>query len=291
MAARRIGELQELSRFVRFVAYHPSGIGNRLSALARFVVRQVHKRITGHPLLVGWEGFELAVGTHSTSAAAAYYLGRSDWWEFDFIERFVRPGDTVVDVGANVGVYSLFLAKAVGPDGVVVASEPDPENAAALQENLSRNRLHHVRILQTALGDHDGVAPFKAGLRTVSRFANPGDGDTVMVRMTTLDSVLGTAEPVFVKIDVEGFEDAVIRGSRALMQRGFPKVWQLEVDARRVEQSTRLAAALAPFGYRFLSWDPAGARLSPCSIERAGGNNLLAAVDLDAVQARLMRAQ
>ena len=288
MEARAIGHFGGVSRFLRVVLQH-RGVDNRLAVLGRFVVRQTHKRVVGRPLIVRWEGMQLTVAPDSTSAAAAYYFGRPDWWEFDFIERFLRPADAVIDIGANVGVYALFMAKLVGREGRVIACEPDPDNAAALRENLTRNRFTQVEVAEVAVGDHEGSVGFMAGRRTQSRIAGQAEHGGLTARLTTIDALCREHAPIFAKVDVEGFEDGVVRGARGLMQRGLPKVWQLEVDPGRVEQAARLTAALAEFGYRSFAWEPDAETLRPCDLGRLGGNNLLAIADLDFVTARVTR--
>jgi len=279
-----------LPQFVRYVWQHPSPLRNRLAAFGRFALRQAHKRTASGSLVVDWEGMELEVAGSSTSAAAAYYLGRPDWWEFDFIERVLRPGDTVVDVGANVGVYTLFLAKRVSPAGCVVACEPDERNASMLRANLLRNRFYAVAVVESAVGDRMGAAPFLSGLGTVSRLA-PEARATSRVPLRTLDALCGSARPVFVKVDVEGYEDAVLRGARRLMSRGFPKIWQLEVDPGRTAQTARLEEELSGFGYQSFVWDIAAGTLKPRPLQNPLGNNLLAIADLGFVQRRLGSAE
>jgi FkbM family methyltransferase len=290
MEPRALGQFATLSRFLRVVQRHP-GIDRRLAALARFVKRQTHKRIVGGELVVPWEGLQLAVAPDSPAAASAYYFGRPDWWEFDFLERFLRPGDTVIDVGANVGVYTLFLAKLVGPGGAVLACEPDAHNLAALRANLARNRLRQVEAVAAAVGDREGTVHFLSGRQTQSRIAATGEPASATTTLVTMDGLCRGRSPVFAKVDVEGFEDAVLRGARGLMQRRLPRVWQLEVDPARGAQLARLAAALAATGYRCFTWRPGAGALVPCDIERASGNNLLALADVDFVTARTERQE
>ncbi|HVO27022.1 MAG TPA: FkbM family methyltransferase [Candidatus Margulisiibacteriota bacterium] len=278
-------------RFFRFALSHPSPLHNRIGAIGRFLLRQAHKRIVGRSLLINWEGLQLDVGVSSTSAAAAYYLGRPDWWEFDFLERFLRYGDTVVDVGANVGVYSLFMGKLVGPGGTVIACEPDPESAGALRANVVRNHLQHVEVVEAAVADKGGAVDFLSGLGTVSRIAaDGGDHPSARVTLVTLDAVCRTCNPVFAKVDVEGFEDLVLRGANQLMQRGFPKVWQLEVDPHRTQQTASVAAELARFRYRCFVWNPGTHVLVPHTLGSSNANNVLAIADIGFVEQRLKKA-
>ena len=143
VAPVRAGQWGGMSRFLRVLLRHP-GVDNRLAALGRFVVRQTHKRIVGGPMIVRWEGMQLAVTPESTAAAAAYYLRRPDWWEFAFIERF-QPGG-LVD----------FLTNDV---------RADDQRAPAIGEASH----HRIGALHLAFDRADGIA--------VLHFPHPAFGD------------------------------------------------------------------------------------------------------------------
>ena len=99
-------------------------------------------------------------------------------WEPDlaaFVRRRLRPGDTFVDVGANVGYVSALASRLVGPRGAVVAIEPSPPVIAALQETLTRNDLTNVRMVAAAVSDREGELPLFTG----PSFLVTGDSTTV----------------------------------------------------------------------------------------------------------------
>src|SRR5918912_4362355 len=83
--------------------------------------------------------------------------------ELEWARRLARPESTAVDVGANVGVYTVVLARAVGPEGRVLAFEPGPENVRRLEENLARNRLENVDVHAIALADRAGELVLRLG--------------------------------------------------------------------------------------------------------------------------------
>ena len=94
------------------------------------------------------------------------YLYLFGTWEPDlvaFLRRRLRPGETFVDVGANIGCVSALASRLVGPRGTVVAIEPSPPMIAALQETLTRNDLTNVRMVTAAVSDHDQELPLFAG--------------------------------------------------------------------------------------------------------------------------------
>jgi FkbM family methyltransferase len=142
--------------------------------------------------------------------------------------RFLKNGMVAVDVGANVGAFSLLASRLVGRDGKVLALEPVPENYRCLCRTLGLNRLANVAPFELAIGDTRG------SLR-LSLSDNPGGHSAVLDRgdqhievpMATLDEVCAEQELErldFLKIDVEGFEPEVVRGARESLARFRPVI-------------------------------------------------------------------
>lgn len=141
-----------------------------------------------------------------------------------FMLRTVQPGDTVVDVGAHVGYFTLLLAVLVGPTGRVLAFEPNPENYQRLLNHLAINGLTNVTPFHMAVGDKCGVvdlwinkdndgghAVYDVGM-IVANAKSRAHPQRYPVWMTTLDAVCPT-HPALAKLDVEGNEHNVMKGS------------------------------------------------------------------------------
>lgn len=150
------------------------------------------------------------------------YKSRADQQERAWIRRFITPGDVIVDIGANVGVYSVFFAELVGAQGCVFGFEPDPQNFARLKKTTAR----HPRVFPTeaAVGDETGsIQLFQSkGLNFDHRtYSNPDDKHSVNVAITRLDDVASLQEqPIrLIKIDVQGFEMSVLRGAQQTLAR------------------------------------------------------------------------
>lgn len=141
--------------------------------------------------------------------------------------HFVGPGDTAVDVGANVGTVTLFLAQAVGGGGRVHAFEPQPEIFHCLKNNVEMNGHRHVACLNAAAGARDGTieAPIvdygAEGNFGALSFVGQGPGK---IEVTTVDG-LGLDRCRLIKIDVEGMEPDVLEGARATIRRFKPVVY------------------------------------------------------------------
>jgi FkbM family methyltransferase len=158
--------------------------------------------------------------------------------EQHIMERLIltlKPGDVVYDVGANVGLYALLLAKVVGERGQVIAFEPVREYYGRLLENVTLNGTTQVRSFERALGDYSGELRISAG-GALGHQAGAGDdpsGDgyrtVTVVEGDRLREEAKLPLPTVVKIDVEGAEYGVLRGLRETLARPDCTVIMCEV--------------------------------------------------------------
>ncbi len=159
---------------------------------------------------------------HSEAAAAYLKSFGGERQVLELLVRSLRPGDTVYDVGAELGLYSVFLGQSVGERGRIFAFEPEDHRYERLQDNLALNSLTNVRALRLALGEHSGESELHpAQIGTAPRLATAGAGGgnahgvqrVQVVEGDRLVAMENLPLPRVVKIDVEGHEYAVLRGS------------------------------------------------------------------------------
>lgn len=152
-------------------------------------------------------------------------LGQGHPFEPDILvalQRLVRRGDTVVDIGANIGYFTAHLARLVGAGGCVHAFEPDPANFALLAENMRANNLSPVQLHQAALGAQAGkatlhISEYNGGMhRLYESVCCTGPGLDVAVQ--TLDQLLAGSRIDLIKIDIEGYEPAALLGAQACLR-------------------------------------------------------------------------
>ncbi|WP_269523680.1 FkbM family methyltransferase [Coraliomargarita parva] len=133
-----------------------------------------------------------------------------------FLCSQIKPGDTVLDVGANIGLHTLKLSRAVGEEGRVLAFEPDPANVRLLRKNLELNRCTNVEVFPFALGATAGLAKLYLCRENKGwqSFANLSDStQSIEVEVKRIDEVLPKGlKPAFMKMDVEGAEPLVLEG-------------------------------------------------------------------------------
>ena len=211
-------------------------------------------------------------GPLSRAARRAYY-GRllraaraNAQADLSFLERTVRPGDVVVDAGANIGLYTKFLSALVGPEGLVYSVEPVPETYDVLVSNVRRLGLSNVRTLNYALSSVDGdldmeVPRWSYGSENLyeARVAGTASSGLRRIRVAgrRLDTLVGERPVAFVKCDVEGHELPVLAGAAETLRRWRP-AWLLEVwgdpDAEG-SPAGRVFRAMESLGYAAHCYD------------------------------------
>ena len=253
---------QNLWAVPRFVWTHPANRGRRVRALLGAAGWQIYKRATGRARDLHAWGLTLRCYPDSTSASLVLYCaGRPDWHEMGFMARYLRAGDGFVDVGANIGVYTLFARSLVGPTGRLEAFEPGEKALRRLRENLALNGLaDQVRVHACALGAEAGTVRFSTRHDTTNAIVTEdaaGADEFTQVPCARLDDVLA-GRYAMGKMDIEGAEPLALQGAGRLLGDANPPVWLLEMNGacRRYGWSEdRLAAWLAQRGYDLALYD------------------------------------
>lgn len=177
--------------------------------------------------------------------------------ELSFVSRYLRPGELAMDIGANVGIFSVVMGKAVGLAGRVFAFEPVPSNCARLEGNLEKNGLENVQVFPMALGASSGELMLRMAkdaayhsLGEVERGFR--DDAEMLVQVRNLDGVweeLGCPDIALLKMDVEGAEPAVLHGATAMLQHCMPVML---IEANTTERLRTLDEILGKLGYQYL---------------------------------------
>lgn len=182
-------------------------------------------------------GYRICV---SPAENLGYLIGTAEPHLQQIIKEYVATGDTVYDIGANLGYVSLSLAKRVGASGRVIAFEPVPRNAAAFRKSIEINRLANIQLLEFAASDRSGEAVIRVGenLSTASMVWHRNDPDAtqIAIRTVAIDELVESGEigyPKFVKIDVEGAEGSVLQGMRRVVAAARPVLFMECSEAGR----------------------------------------------------------
>ncbi len=175
-------------------------------------------------------GTKLMVPNRLDAITTYVILEQERWFEkeWGFVEHLLQSGMTVLDIGANLGIYSIGMAKAVGPSGRVYAYEPTSETRARLEQSKAVNAADNLVIVPSALSDteREGRIVFGASSE-LNRLGDGDDGQGEAVHLTSLDlekKRLGWGAIDFIKMDAEGEELKIIAGGSSVFRDGAPIV-------------------------------------------------------------------
>ncbi len=210
----------------------------------------------------------------------AVFSGGFEMAEWRFVERFLTPGMTVLDIGAHHGFYTLLASRKVGIQGKVVAFEPSPRERQRLLWHLRLNRCGNVQVEGLALGSYEGKTSLYVvnGRDTGCNSLRPPNvaepTGVVRVPVLPLDSYLrrhGIEQIDFVKMDVEGAEIEVLYGATEFLRQEPSPLWLVEVQDIRAQpwgyRAAEIVEFLCDFGYRWFKILENGA-LAPVSVEQ-----------------------
>lgn len=190
----------------------------------------------------------------------------------DTLFALTKPGDVVLDIGANVGECALNFARNVGAKGRVLSFEPDPVVRAKLERNIALNSFANIDVLPFALGDRAATLTLstptsrnRGGNRIVEGAAGNDHVDVQVVRLDDVVEQQKLDRVDLVKIDVEGYEVKAFRGAEAVIRRFRPTLF-VEVSDENLREAgssaNELVGLLAEWGYSFRSADD-GSVVSP----------------------------
>jgi FkbM family methyltransferase len=192
--------------------------------------------------------------------------------DFKVVKFLVKLGDTVVDIGANFGIYTKFLSDIVGYQGFVYSIEPIPITFEDLKSNISKLKLNNVEVLNYAISDVDKIVVMEIptsehGIKNYY-MAKISDNNlssrnnhlpTVEVKCRSLDSILfnDDKEISFIKCDVEGHELHCIKGAKRIIE-AFRPSWLIEISGDFYNPDTdsyKTIETLKKYGYIMLWYD------------------------------------
>lgn len=154
-------------------------------------------------------------------------------YETAVLLSFIDEGDLAIDVGANIGIYTLLFADKIGSEGTVYAFEPEPKNFQLLEDNIQENDLTNIKAYPVALSDKKGRTElFLSRTNLGDHRLFPEDGKqrkSIEIQTDTLDHILLSQDhekrPVqVIKIDTQGYEPFVINGAKKIIARDHPAI-------------------------------------------------------------------
>ena len=219
-----------MKEVVKSIFLLPGNKGSRFWALRRALFWHTWKRVVKKPLLIQLANrMYLRAYPECVESSLAFYVRWPDRFEIEWLRTHLRRGEMVLDIGANIGVWSLLLADVVGRENIL-GMEPGRVACARLRENFRLNKISENQIHEAAAGNKSGEIEFPDPLRPEpsSSVLEKDSGMRMRtVRQTTLDSLMPiiSAKTIgLLKIDVEGFEPEVFEGASEMLRIKRPRI-------------------------------------------------------------------
>jgi FkbM family methyltransferase len=206
-----------LIKLIMFVWKHPSNQSAKFSAVLRVFRWQIASRLM--PSLIALPYYNrtyLFAKRGMTSATSAWYCGLYEFEEMSFLSDHLKYGDLFVDIGANIGSYSILAAS---KGAQVIAIEPIPSTFEILKKNILLNNFNDsVDIFNIAISDKKEELNFSNNLDALNHVLvkDERSSDVISISAVRLGQILNGRIPKFIKIDVEGFETKVIKGAEQI---------------------------------------------------------------------------
>lgn len=283
--------IAQLLKVLGFIWNHPLNARGRMRAVWRLVRWQVGSRLLPGPVALPFvDETRLLVSRGMAGATGNWYCGLHEAAEMAFTLHFLRQTDLFLDVGANVGSYTILAGGACRAR--VLAVEPIRATFLRLSMNVSLNGLADAIVCrQLGLSDKLGSLRFTDDLDTVNHVLQDQLGAAgVEVEVTTIDELVGADVPALIKIDVEGHELSVLRGAGRVLAHGGCLAVILETNGsggRYGVHDDELFAVMQGHGYAPYVYDPIERRLSEGS-PRAG--NAIFVKDRSRVELRVRQS-
>ena len=226
--------MKSFNLIISAIHKHPLAQKHKMKAYYKFIQWQLSQllfpgfkkvQFIGDTYLIAKKGM--------TGATGNIYCGLHEFEDMGFLLHFLRCGDTFIDIGANIGSYSILASGVCGAKSITF--EPVPETFAYLENNIKSNRIGHLVSLQNeAVGASEGKLKFTSGLDTINHVvSNSENFDTTAIEVTVsmLDKKLVNIDTVLlIKIDAEGFETAVLNGMETTLKNKLLKAIIIELN-------------------------------------------------------------
>lgn len=223
--------MKRLFAIINWIVRQPLNKGSQHKAIARFVLWQINCRLNNYSVIMQWVNKTQLIVTKGSCTVKNLYAGLQDFKDMSFLLHFLRKGDTFVDIGANVGSYSILGSGVVGAYSIAI--EPIPATLDCMQANIAVNGIQKlVAPLNIGLGSKCSTLRFTNEKdSSINHVAMECDKETMEVSVRMLDDIIEERTlPSLIKIDVEGFETEVLLGGQNTLQKKELKAIIIELN-------------------------------------------------------------
>jgi FkbM family methyltransferase len=287
--------IKNLLNTLKFIVEHPATRNNKWAAIRRFIGWQIQSRAFHRAVVYPFvENSQLIVQGGMTGATGNIYTGLHEFEEMMFLLHLLKSGDVFVDVGANIGSYTVLASSVVGAKSI--SFEPAPSTFVCLKNNIAINNIESLVELHNAgVGKDKSKLNFTIGLDTMNHVVTlpSGTSETIQVDIMTLDNILENRSPVLIKIDTEGFEMAVLQGAHSAITQPSLLALIIELNGscqRYGIEEKDIHELIIRNGYFPVAYDPFNRKLSKKDYYNPNGNTIYLKNEAE-VQKRLVAAR
>ncbi len=271
--------IRSFFRTFRFMLSHPIGRRQPFKTLTRWLRWQAGSRLLRWPVAAPFiSSTRLLLRTGMRGATMNLYVGLWEFEDMAFLMHLLRPGDRFIDIGANVGTYTVLAAGI--RQAHVIAIEPVPDTYQALLDNIHLNRLDDKVVAHNVgLAAREGKLPFSVSEGPTNHVLTTAENSVpaACIPVKRLDDLAADYAPTAVKIDVEGFEQEVIRGGQGVLSSKSLMAMIVELNqlgARYGIDNHTTDAMLRNFGFSTVKYDPFRRHLEMVALPNSSGNTL-----------------
>jgi FkbM family methyltransferase len=279
--------LSKIVNILKFIKKHPLTREKKINTIIKFLRWQVGARLVGRKVIVPWvEESRFIAEIGETGLTGNLYAGFLEYKDMLFLLHALQSDEIFIDVGANIGAYTILASKVIGVESI--SFEPLPDTVRKLQDQIQINRIDHlVKVINKGVGDKLGELFFTNNNDTVNKVSLKSDFEnTTKVNVTTLDYALDYAKKYFFKIDVEGFEYNVIQGGSNILSSQNTSALIIELNDSGLEfgfSNEEIHEKIISFGFVPVNYDPASRSLTLLDSYHKNGENTIYIKDFESM--------
>jgi FkbM family methyltransferase len=259
---------------IKNLVRHPLNKKNKIASIVRFIKWQIGSRMVPGEVIFDWiGGSKIIARTGDTGATGNIYLGLHEFEDMAFLLHVLREKDLFVDIGANIGSYTILASSVI--KARTICFEPVPSTYSRLMANVRINNLEEGRVvpLNIALGDKKGELYFSSDQNCMNHVvANKEKIEKkIIVNVSTLDQELKEC-PFLIKIDVEGYETPALLGAKSILENSKLCGVIMELNGsgdRYGYDELKILNMMFDYGFKAFSYNPFKREL----VELSGKNN------------------
>ena len=249
---------KRLKQRYRQLKLHPVTKGKEFFGLLNYILFHIKNSIIKEQVYNWIEGLKFYARKGDAGIVGNIYFGLFEFEESIFLLHFLNKEDVFLDIGANVGHYSLLMSGVKKIKSIAI--EPVPKTYSQLLKNIKLNNLEqNITAINMGVSNNKGNLFFSTDKGTMDRIVTEKYPNSVKVNVDTIDSFIGDTMPIAAKIDVEGYEKFVLEGASTFFKKEEVKVLILELNNSGKAfgiSDIDIYNLVLSFGYKPYKYDP-----------------------------------